>query len=173
MADNASSNFIFIRPPENGHKNIQKPPGTINRTLSTQYEDKSMDTQAIKQSTMGLIEETNSNEEKGGTSLNIEEDFKNIYNGTKAKTEVFVGNIQDPNAILRSMSLTRNPESPTGAIKNAQRKEALRKQFMEEAKNICQNYLRLDGAQLQIEGPFHLKEKDLSYSLVNACKELK
>ena len=52
-----------------------------------------MDTQAIKQSTMGLIEETNSNEEKGGTSLNIEEDFKNIYNGTKAKTEVFVGNI--------------------------------------------------------------------------------
>ena len=82
MANNAnSSNFIFIRPPENGMKNIQKPPISINRTFSTQYEDKSLDTQAIKQSTMGLIEETNSNEEKGGTSLNIEEDFKNMYNG--------------------------------------------------------------------------------------------
>ena len=52
----------------------------------------------------------------------------------------------DPNLMMRSMSITGNPDSPSEAIKNAQRKEALRKQFILTSKDVCSEYSRLDGA---------------------------
>ena len=129
---------IFIRPPKIGNLNHLQCSASMQRTISTQYEDKSLDMSAIRQSTIGVIEETNSNEERGGQSKGLSinsndlvgNNFASLYSNTKSKTEICPQiNTAAPDALTRAFSITGNPDSPTEAIKTAQRKEALRKQF--------------------------------------------
>lgn len=63
----------------------------------------------------------------------VDNNFTKLYGSKKSNTEIItqINTAAPSDALLRTFSNCGNPDSPSEAIKNAQRKEALRKQFVE------------------------------------------
>ena len=146
----------------------------MKKTMSTQYDDKSLERLQIKQSVVGVIEEINSNEDHHTNRLNDAESVGGAATNKRNFPKLTLNNpdnVRFNNVNSNPAVVSNNPDSPSETVKKGQDQEQKRNQYHQDASQMIINYKSFDGCQLQIEGPYLMQDK--SYSLVNSCIEIK
>ena len=94
----------------------------MKKTMSTQYDDKSLERLQIKQSVVGVIEEINSNEDHHTNRLNEAESVGGAATNKRNFPKLTLNNPDSLrfNTNINPAAVSNNPDSPSCSVKKGQ-----------------------------------------------------